>query len=79
MDRKLCRNGLASSARCIVKENRNYTSIVHLFVIHISRSGTLTNKTNKKILAKECKSGKPTVLALSTVCGCLECAIYTGK
>ena len=43
-DRGSRRNGLASPARCIVRENRDYTSIVRLFVMHNSRSGSLTIK-----------------------------------
>ena len=39
-----CRNGLASPVRCMVRENRDYTSIVRLFVMKNSRCGSLTNK-----------------------------------
>ena len=44
MDRGSRRNGLASPARCMVRENHDYTSVVRLFVISNSRSGSLTNK-----------------------------------
>ena len=96
----------------MVREDHDYTSIVRLFVMQNSRSGSLTNKTGcrnsltsrdlknhrfgllsvnytgavnfilvcsylvliphsmTELLAKECKSGKHTVLALDTVfCG----------
>ena len=42
------RNGLASPAHCMVRENRDYTSIVRLFVMHNSMSGSLTNKIGCK-------------------------------
>ena len=48
MDRGSRRNGLASSARCMVRENRDYTSIVRLCVMQNSRSGSLTNKIGCK-------------------------------
>ena len=43
-DMNLLFSGLASPARCMVRENQDYTSIVHLFVMRNSRSGSLTNK-----------------------------------
>ena len=45
MDCGSCRNGLASPARCMVKENHNYTSVCSMFICDDnSRSGGLTNK-----------------------------------
>ena len=41
---KIQNYGLASPARCMVRENREHTSIVRLFVMHNSTSGSLTNK-----------------------------------
>ena len=38
MDRGSHRNGLASPARCMVRKNCDYTSVVRLFVMHNSRS-----------------------------------------
>ena len=44
VDRGSRRNGLASPARFMVREDRDYTLIVRLFVMHNYRSQILTNK-----------------------------------
>ena len=44
MDRQSCRNRLASPVHCMVREDRDYISIVRLFVVQNSRFGSLTNK-----------------------------------
>ena len=42
--RRSFRNGLASPSCYMVREDRDYTLIVRLFVMHNSRSGSLTNR-----------------------------------
>ena len=41
-------NWLVFPARCMMRENRDYTSIVPLFVMQNSGSGSLTNKIGCK-------------------------------